>query len=169
MPEKHRRYFLKEKEAKALLGKTSERIRINWEQIFKGKANFEVVETEFAQIFLVNGKPVLVKEGETVYPTLVFNEFITVAPKVTVDMGAVPYVCKGANVMAPGIRRFEGDFKKGDFVLITDEKHGKAIAVGEILYNAEEAKKIKQGIIIRNIHFVGDKTWNFIKSLTSKA
>jgi PUA domain protein len=80
-------------------------------------------------------------------------------------MGAIPYVCNGADVMAPGIVRFEGEFGKGDLVLVVDEKHGKPLALGEILYDSENAKSIKQGVVIRNIHFVSDKIWNFAKTL----
>jgi PUA-domain protein len=168
MPEKYRRYFLKEREAKALLTKASERLGLDLEQFFKRKVDFEVVETDFAEIFLLNGEPLLAKKEESIYPTLVFNGYFAVAPKAVVDMGAVPYVCKGANVMAPGIMRYEGDFKRGAFVFVVDEKHGKALGVGEVLYDSEEARKVKQGIVIKNVHFVGDKTWNFIKEFTAK-
>jgi PUA domain protein len=82
-------------------------------------------------------------------------------------MGAVPYVCKGANIMAPGIKRIEGEFSKNNIVSVVDEKHGKPIAVGEILYNAEEAKNVKQGIVVKNLYYVGDKTWNLLKELNS--
>jgi PUA-domain protein len=163
MPEKHRRYFLRDKEAKALLGQAPEKLRTALDQVLKGKTSLEVVETDFAEIFLINGKPLLFRSGNNVYPTLVFNEFLAVAPRAVVDMGAIPYVCKGANIMAPGIRRYEGDFKKGDTICIMDEKHGKALAVGEVLYDHEEAKGVKQGAVVRNIHFVGDKIWEFMK------
>jgi PUA domain protein len=168
MPEKQRRHFLKDKESKALLIKASGKLRINLESIFGNKASFEVVEAESERMFLMNGKPLLAESGENLFPTLVFNEFSAVAPKVVVDMGAVPYVCKGANVMVPGIRRFEGEFKKGDLVVVIDEKYGKPIAIGEALYDSEEARKIKQGIVIKNIHFVSDKTWNLTKELETK-
>ena len=82
-------------------------------------------------------------------------------------MGAVPHVCKGADVMAPGIRRFSGEFQKGDLVLVTDEKHGKPIALGEALYGAEQAKNTKQGPVIKNVHYVGDKTWNLLRQITA--
>jgi PUA domain protein len=167
MSGKHRRYFLKARESKELLDKASKRLRIDLEQIFKEKANVEVIQTESIEIFLMNGKPVLAKTGENIYPTLTFKEFLDQAPKVTVDMGAIPYVCKGANVMAPGIRRFNGEFQKGDLVLITDEKHGKPIALGETLYDTEQAKNAKQGVIIKNMHYVGDKTWNLLKQITT--
>jgi PUA domain protein len=169
MPERYRRYFLKAKESKDLLNKASERFKVNLGQIFKDKAQVEVVGTEFAEIFLINGKPVMVKTEENFHPTLTFKEFFDMAPKVVVDMGAVPYVCKGANVMAPGIRRLEGEFGKGDFIYVVDEKHGKPIALGEIVYSAEEAKNVKQGIVVKNVHFVGDKVWNLIKELGPQA
>ncbi|MCL6578593.1 MAG: DUF1947 domain-containing protein [Candidatus Bathyarchaeota archaeon] len=163
MPEKIRRHFLKTKEVKDLLNGVSGRLKVCLEQIFEGKVNVEVVETEFAEIFLVNGKPILIKVGESIFPALVFNGFLVSAPKVVVDMGAVPHICNGANVMAPGIVCFEGDFMKGDFVVVVDEKHGKPIAIGEALHNSEEIKKIKQGVVVKNLHFVGDKIWNFMK------
>jgi PUA-domain protein len=167
MSEKYRRHFLKAKEAKSVLERASEKLKVDLEQIFKIKASVELVKTEFADILLVNGKPVLVEAGENVFPTLIFDEFLSVAPRVVVDMGAVPHVCSGANVMAPGIVRFDGEFGKGDFVLVVDEKYDKPIAVGEILYDVETVKKVSQGVIVRNVHFVGDRIWNFIKKLVA--
>ena len=78
-------------------------------------------------------------------------------------MGAVPHICNGANVMAPGIRRFKGDFVEGDLVSIVDENHEKPLAIGEILYNAKTANIIKHGLVVRNIHYVGDKIWSIMK------
>jgi len=167
MPEKFRRHFLKAKDAKNLLNVVSEKLGINLEQILKGKVKIELVETEFANIFLINGKPLLIKAGENVFPTLIFNEFSALAPKVVVDMGAVPYVCNGANIMAPGIVRFEGEFRKGDHVIVVDEKHGKPIAIGEIIYDVDTVRKVSEGVVVRNIHFVGDRAWNFIKNLAN--
>jgi PUA-domain protein len=168
MSGKHRRYFLKARETKELLDKASKRLRIDLEQVLKDKANVEVVQAESIELFLINGRPALARTEENVYPTLTFKEFLDIAPKVTVDMGAIPHVCKGANVMAPGIRGFNGEFQKGDLVIVTDEKHGKPIALGEALYDAEQARTVKQGIVIKNIHYVGDKTWKSMKQLTTE-
>jgi len=163
MPRKYRRHFLKAKEVKSILSEASEKLKVDFNQIFKNKVELELVETDFAEIFLVNGKPLLFRiEGKFV-PTLVFNEFSASMSKVVVDMGAVPYVCNGASVMAPGIVRFEGEFEKGDLVFIVDEKHGKAIALGEAAYGADAAKKVTKGVVIKTIHFVGDKIWNLIE------
>ncbi|MEM3673458.1 MAG: DUF1947 domain-containing protein [Candidatus Bathyarchaeia archaeon] len=168
MTQKYRRHFLKGKDAKAVLREVSERLKVNLEEVFKAKLNVEVVETEFAEIFLIKGKPLLAKTEEKLFPTLICNEFFSLAPKVVVDMGAVPHICNGANVMAPGIVGLDGEFRKGDYVLILDERHRKPIAIGEILYDAVEAKNVKQGVVVKNMHFVGDKIWNFIRKLAEK-
>lgn len=86
-------------------------------------------------------------------------------PKVVVDMGAIRHLCNGANVMAPGILHFEGNFEKGDLVVVVDEKYGKPLVVGEILYNAAEAVRVKQGVVIRNLHFVGDRLWKAVREI----
>jgi len=165
MPTKQLRYSLKAKQAKLILNEIAERLKINVEALFGSKANVEVVEAEVGKIYLVNGKPLFFKVGERVLPTLLFQEFALRAPKIVVDMGAVPYVCNGADVMAPGIRHVDGEFGEGDLVLVVDEKHGKPLALGESLYDSESARKTKQGVVVRTIHFVSDKVWNFIKTL----
>jgi PUA domain protein len=86
-------------------------------------------------------------------------------PKIVVDMGAVPYVCKGADVMAPGIVRVEGEFGVGDLVLVVDVNHGKMLVIGEALYDAENARKVEKGAVVKSLHFVGDKIWDKAKTL----
>lgn len=169
MPEKHRRHFLRAKEAKLLLDKASERLKTDLNSLFKPKVNVELVETDSAEIFLINGRPLLVKAGNAFFPTLFFNEVFALAPKVVVDMGAVPHVCNGADVMAPGIIRFEGKFKDGDLVFVVDERHGKLLAVGEAVYDADMAKTVTRGRVVKNIHFVGDNVWNSMKKLAANA
>jgi len=164
MSEKFRRYFLKTKEIKTLADEVS-KLDIALETLLKEKVNVEVVEFDEAKVYLLNSKPLLAKVGEKLFPTLLFTEYVEKAPKVVVDMGAVPHVCNGADVMAPGIKHFIGEFKSGDFVLVVDEKHGKHLAVGEALLDREVAAATKHGKVVRNIHFVGDKVWNAIRRI----
>jgi PUA-domain protein len=165
MPTKQRRYSVKSKEAKQILNEVSERLKVNMEVLFGSKVKVEVVEANVGKIYLVNGKPLFFKVGERFLPTLLFQDFASRAPKIVVDMGAVPYVCNGANVMAPGIVRVEGEFGNGDLVLVVDEKHGKPLALGESLHDSESARNTKQGVVVKNLHFVSDKIWNFAKTL----
>ncbi len=166
MPEKYRRNFMKSRDTKTLLDEVTKQLKTNLEQMLMTRINAELVETEFANIFIINGKPLLAKVGEDLFPTLAFSQFLDHAPRAIVDMGAVPYVCKGANIMRPGIRHFEGVFLEDDFVLVVDEKYGKSLAMGKTLLDKNEAEKATQGAIVRNVHFVGDRLWNFLKELT---
>jgi PUA-domain protein len=165
MPQKQRRYALKSKQARQILTEVSERVKVNVEALFGAKANVEVVKSDVGKIYLVNGKPLFYRVGERVLPTLLFQDFALRAPKIVVDMGAVPYVCNGADIMAPGVVRVEGAFSKGDLVLVVDEKHGKPLAIGESLCDAETARSTRQGAVVESVHFVGDKIWNFAKTL----
>jgi PUA-domain protein len=166
MPTKQRRYPLKPKEAKQVIGNASKELRFDFETVFGSKATVEVVESDVGEIYLISGKAILYKANDKVLPTLLFAEFAAKAPKIVVDMGAIPYVCKGATVMAPGIIRIEGDFDKGEIAIIIDMKHGKALAVSQTLMNAETARQTKKGPVAKNLHFVGDKVWDYIKTLS---
>jgi PUA-domain protein len=165
MPTKQRRYPLKAKEAKQIIEEASKKLQLNLETLFGPKAKVEIVESEVGEIYIINGKPILYKSENKILPTLLFTEFIAKSPKIVVDMGAIPYVCKGATVMAPGIVRIEGEFGKGDLVLVVDMKHGKALALGESLLDAETAKQTKKGPVVKTLHYVGDKSWEYIKNL----
>ncbi len=79
-------------------------------------------------------------------------------PSVTVDMGAVKFVCKGANVMRPGIRAMSR-FEKGGIVCVKEESRGKFLAVGVAAMGSEEAEEAERGEVIRNAHYVSDRFW----------
>jgi len=162
---KGRRYSLKSSETKILLTKASEKLGSIIGDFIDSKANIEAIETDKREVLLVNRKPLLFREGEAVYPTLMFQELLSKLPKVVVDMGAIRHVCNGADIMAPGIVRFEGEFSKGSLILVVDVKHGKQLALGEAQYDAEAAKSIKKGVVVKNIHYVSDDIWNAIKTL----
>jgi PUA-domain protein len=164
LPKKRRRHFLKEKEAKRFLLEVSKTLGTNIEQLLGSKTGVEVNETENAEIFFFNGRPLLARSNGVLFPTLYFEELFSVIPKIVVDMGAVPYVCKGADVMAPGVRAIKGEFEENDLILVVDERHGKPLAVGVALFGSEDMKALDSGKIIKNLHYVGDKLWNYLKT-----
>jgi PUA-domain protein len=166
MQRKYRRHLLKSKQSKLILNELSERLKVEMETLLGSKPIVEILEVETSKIYLVNGKPFFFKIEDRILPTLLFGDLISQAPKIVVDMGAVPYVCNGADIMAPGIVRIEGEFSEGDLVLIVDEKHDKPLALGESLYDSQTAGKIKQGALAKNLHFVSDKIWNLVKAFT---
>jgi len=85
-------------------------------------------------------------------------------PSVTVDMGAIRFVCNGAKIMRPGITNFDS-FRKDQIVLIRDETHLKALAVGLALEDSEAAKGMRKGYVIDNLHHISDKMWEAYKEI----
>ena len=164
MPKKRHRHSLKSKDAKKFIQEVSERLGTDVEQFIGSKTRVEVNETETAELFIFDGRPLLARSNGKLFPTLSFEELFSAIPRIVVDMGAVPYVCKGADVMAPGVRIITGEFKENDIILVVDERHGKPLAVGEALLSSEEMKTVKGGKTVKNLHYVGDKLWNHIKT-----
>jgi len=163
LPKKRRRHFLKEKEAKRFLLEVSKTLGTDIERLLGSKTGVEVNETEIAEVFIFNGRPLLARSNGVLFPTLSFEELFSVIPKIVVDMGAVPYVCKGADVMAPGLVTIKGEFEENDLLLVVDERHGKPLAVGVALFSSEDMKVLNSGKIVKNLHYVGDKLWNYLK------
>ena len=165
LPKKRHRYFLKAKEAKYLLSEVLETFGAEIEQFLDSKTRVEVNETETAEIFIFNGIPLLARSEGLLFPTLTFEEFFPLMPRLVVDMGAIPYVCKGADVMAPGVVSINGQFKENDVLLITDVRHGKPLALGVALLSSEAMKTVNRGKTVKTLHYVGDKLWNHLKGL----
>ena len=159
------RCSIKSKDSKKVFLEISKRLNFNFEALFSYKSKVEIVEIGSVKLYLVEGKPLFFKISHLVMPTLLFDKFYSTLPHIVVDMGAVPFVCKGANIMVPGIVRIEDEFEKDALVVIIDEKHAKALAIGKSLYTSTEIRKMKQGIVIKSIHFVSDKIWNAAKAL----
>ena len=110
-------------------------------------------------IYFVDGKPLFLRSETGLLPSLKFEEFINALPKIVVDMGAIPHVTNGAQIMRPGIRDFKGDFASGSLVLIVEEKYGKAIALGRADMDSSSMKSQTKGRVVANLHFVGDDFW----------
>ncbi len=156
---------MKSSEAKAVLSKASEQLGVDISKFFDAKVTVEAIETEKGEVLLLNKKPLMFKSGGDVYPTLVFEEFLKTIPCVVVDMGAIRHVCNGADIMAPGIIHIDGEFMKGALVLVVDVRHGKKLALGEVQFSSEDVKAVKKGVVVNNVHFVGDEIWNAIMEL----
>jgi len=165
MPSFPRRHFLKEKEAEQLLTSLSQKLNVNPYELFGPAPRIERAETQVAEIFFINGKPTMAKSNEMLFPTLRFEKLFAFLPKIVVDMGAVSHLCNGADVMAPGVVQIKGNFKEKDFLLVVDERYEKPLAIGVALVNSQVAKSLNHGKIAKNMHFVGDKLWNLLKSL----
>ena len=163
MPKKGRKYSLKDKQAKRLLLEASTKLGVNIEELLGSKTRIEVNKTETGDVFIFNGRSLLARSNGTLFPILSFEELLPHFPKIIVDMGAVPYVCKGADVMAPGVLSINGEFNEDDLLIVIDERHAKPLAVGIALFGSEEMKNVKRGKTVKILHYVGDKLWNHVR------
>lgn len=164
MPKKRHRHYLKEKETKSFLLEVTNKLGLGIERLIGSKPHVELNEIETIQVFIINGRPLIARSNDTLFPTLTFEELFPSIPKIVVDMGAVPYICKGADVMAPGVVAIKGDFEANDLLLIVDERHGKPLAVGIALFDSETIMAVNHGKGVRNLHYVGDKLWSYLRS-----
>ena len=80
---------------------------------------------------------------------------------VQVDMGAVPFVCNGANVMAAGINDASTEVAKEQYVWIRDENHKTPLGVGKALFDAKEMISAEKGKAIEALQYIGDKIWDY--------
>ena len=122
----------------------------------------EVVESEDIKLLVINGQALYFQYENKWIPTLkAILENKLELRDIIVDMGAVPFVVNGADIMRPGIRSFPEDLKEGEFVVVRDEKHKKPLAIGVAKLDGEGMKNTEKGKVVKNIHYIGDKIWNF--------
>ena len=127
--------------------------------------SIKVYEIEEDARLLIADKTIAVQVQNKILPFLGGQlEILKHFPFVTVDMGAVKFVCNGAKIMRPGITNF-GSFRKGDIVVVNDLTHGKALAIGIALEDSESAKTMTKGYVIDNMHYISDKMWEAFKEI----
>ena len=155
-----RRYHVRKALLKQLAQEVVKKFGEGTAELLKGA--IEVLELgEGREIILVDGEALLFRLGDEIFPTLKSLDRIPLN-RVVIDMGAVPYVANGADIMAPGVVSADEEIKLGEGVMVVDERHGKPIAVGQALVPGAEMRGPK-GKVIKNLHYVGDEMWRLVK------
>ena len=152
-----KRKRMREKEIKVLSSQLEETMGV---PVFTEKDAVDLAEsTDFNLIFVNNDILGLVYEDA---PFLTVRGILKYKPEkraVTVDMGAVPFVTNGADVMGPGIVDADPEIKEGDLVWIRDIKNKVPLAVGVALRDGKGLAAKEKGKAIKTLHNVGDKLW----------
>jgi len=159
------RTILKDRDAKPLIEELNKIPGLD-QLSHKSRVETEIVKN--SEVIFVDGQPVAFKRGGQLVPVLTNASALDKMPRITVDMGAVPHVVGGADVMAPGVRGFQGNFGEKQLVVVVDEKHGKALAVGASLFDSDKLSATKKGKVVVNLHYVGDLIWELIKAPASR-
>ena len=152
--------LISKSETTSLLKTISEK----WGMEFPRIKNLKVHQiTEDVQIIVGNGVKIL-KTNNDYLPFLSEINLLEKFPYVMVDMGAVKFMCKGANVMRPGIKN-HSEFEKEKIVCIIEESQHKFLAVGRSLVSSSEIEKMEKGEVIKNLHYISDKFWEVGKTI----
>jgi PUA domain protein len=116
-----------------------------------------------AQIITGDGIKIL-KIKDDYLPFLSETKMLEKFPNVIVDMGAIKFMCKGANVMRPGIKKFT-EFEKDQLVCIVEESQHKFLAVGKSMVSSAELESMGKGEIVKNLHYISDTFWETGKTI----
>lgn len=140
-------------------------IASSWPQCTLPKTkSIKVYEIERDKLLLFANELVAVQVRGKIVPFLGKPQELQRFPSVTIDMGAIKFVCNGAKVLRPGIINFDS-FKNGDIVVVKEQAHARNLAVGTALVSSEEAKVLSKGYIIDNLHYISDKLWEAYKNI----
>ena len=154
------RTILKDRDAKPLM---EDLRRLPNQQNLTHKARVEIETVKEAEIVFVDGVPIAVRKKGELIPVLTNKAALDGMPRIVVDMGAVPHVAGGADIMAPGIRSISDNVAEKHLLVVVDEKHGKYLAIGKALLDAAPMRTTKHGKVVANLHYVGDMIWEVIK------
>jgi len=151
-----KRYHLKKKKLKEVKTKIGP-----YNSLIPPKAKVEIIETDLPELILINDEPLIMIINNEPIPTLKGALKMKIESKyVVVDMGAVKFMTKGADVMSPGITEADPNIKEGELVVVMDETHHKPLAIGQSLISGKEMVNSHQGKAVKTLHHVGDKIWN---------
>jgi len=152
-----RRKRLRSKESKAYSEELEKRLGI---QVFTQDDPVDMAESTDFNVLFVNGDILgMIYNGKTFLTVRGLLKYRPQKCFVTVDMGAVPYVTNGADIMGPGIVDADEGIEENDLVWIRDVNNLVPLAVGVALFSGPELKKKAKGKAIKNLHNVGDKLW----------
>ena len=152
--------------SKSETSKILEQIKSQWKIELPKQKNIKTHDVNEKGVIITGDGITAVKIGETILPFLDNTEVLEKFPYVTVDMGAIKFVCKGANVMRPGITKFS-DFDNGEIVCVIEESQNKFLAVGKAEMSSKEAEDSSNGEVIKNMHYISGDFWETKKEIKS--
>ena len=79
-------------------------------------------------------------------------------------MGAVKFMCNGANVMRPGIKKYT-EFGINDIICVIEESQHKFLAVGRAMTDSSALEDMSKGEVVKNLHYISDKYWEISKTV----
>ena len=150
--------------SKSETSKILKQIKTQWRIELPKQKNIKTHDINEKGVIITGDGITAVKISDDILPFLDDIQILEKFPYVTVDMGAVKFVCKGANVMRPGITKFS-DFESGEIVCVIEESQNKFLAVGKAEMSSKEVEDASKGEVIKNMHYISDDFWESKKEI----
>ena len=150
--------------SKSETAKIFDQLNTQWKMELPKQKNVRTHQIDEKRIIITGKDITAVKIDDYILPFLDEVSILEKFPYVIVDMGAIKFVCKGANVMRPGITKFS-DFEKGDIVCVIEESQHKFLAVGKAKMPSKQLDETKKGEVIKNMHYISDIFWESEKEI----
>jgi len=131
----------------------------------------EVVEPEEGVRFIiVEGRFAFVeRSAPSVEPSFIpfigSQPVLALFPSARIDDGAIKFILKGADVMRPGIVKYDEWGSKEKIVIVRDDAKGRGLAVGLTTVESKEMTTLVKGSCIKNLHHAGDRIWDSYKKM----
>ena len=150
--------------SKSETAKIFEELNTQWKMELPKQKNVRTHQIDEKGIIITGKGITAIKIGEDILPFLGDAQILEKFPYVIVDMGAIKFVCKGANVMRPGITKFS-DFEKGEIICVIEESQHKFLAVGRAEIPSSKLAETNKGEVIKNMHYISDVFWESEKEI----
>ena len=139
-------------------------MKLQWKIELPKQKNIKTHDVNEKGVIITGDGITAIKIREDILPFLDDIPVLEKFPYVKVDIGAIKFVCKGANVMRPGITKFS-DFESGEIVCVMEESQNKFLAVGKAEMSSKEAEDASNGEVIKNMHYISDDFWESKKEI----
>ncbi len=124
------------------------------------ETRFEILDAKI-RLLLCNKKAIGFYYKDKLYPSLkTILDYNIKLPQIYLDLGAIPFITKGADLMRPGVKDLD-NFEKDTLIILKDATHKKELALGIAEYSSNEIKTMDKGKVVKTIHYIGDLIWNY--------
>lgn len=158
-----KKWVLSRRDSSDMVEKIESDLRVKLE--LPKSAQAQCAEPKDGVVFVSFGDMTFIQSDSRFIPFLGSPKALGLFPSAVVDEGAIKFLLNGADVMRPGIRRFDDWGDAGRVVVVREEKKERGIALGVSTVTSAEAKEMTKGSCLKSLHYLGDKFWNLHKAV----
>ena len=159
-----KRYFTSKHDSRDYIEKVQESCGLRLD--VPRSAQVELIQPDDDVKFLVvDGRYTFVEAAGSTFPFVGSKPLTALLPSVYIDDGAVKFILKGADLMRPGVVRYDEWGDKGKLVVIRDQSKERGLAIGRAEVSSTEMASLSKGVSVKNLHYAGDRVWESFKRI----